>query len=54
MKGSISSGVLLVTALLLAGCQTISPDKAGLAPEDARTVAHKAIPPNDRDRKSVV
>ena len=31
MKGSISSGVLLVTALLLAGCQTISPDEAGLA-----------------------
>ena len=49
MKGSISSGVLLVTALLLAGCQTISPDKAGLAPEDARTVARKAIPPNVKD-----
>ena len=49
MKGSISSGVLLVTALLLAGCQTTSPDKAGLAPEDARTVARKAIPPNAKD-----
>ena len=49
MKGSISSGVLLVTALLLAGCQTISPDKAGLAPEDARIVARKAIPPNVKD-----
>lgn len=49
MKGSISSGVLLVTALLLAGCQTTSPDKAGLAPEDARTVARKAIPPNVKD-----
>lgn len=49
MKGSISSGVLLVTVLLLAGCQTTSPDKAGLAPEDARTVARKAIPPNVKD-----
>ena len=49
MKGSISSGVLLGTALLLAGCQTTSPDKAGLAPEDARTVARKAIPPNVKD-----
>ena len=40
----------LALAALLAGCQTTTdPSQAGLAPQDALSVARKAVPPGVKD-----